>query len=75
MKARYNFTVSHIKTVWIRRTLMIVTFIPLIILNIVFIIIGSSGFVFKHLFEVLVFCVNKTVENTKTLYNSFYEHW
>lgn len=73
--ARYNFTVSHIKTAWIRRTLMLVTFIPLVIMNIVFIIIGSSGFVFKHLFEVLVFCVNKTVENTKTLYNSFKEHW
>ncbi len=64
MTARYNFTVSHIKTAWIRRTLMLVTFIPLVILNIVFIIIGMFASGFKHLFT-----------NTKTLYNSFKEHW
>lgn len=62
--AKYNFTVSHIKTAWLRRLLMLVTFIPLVILNIVFIIFGMVISGFKHL-----------VENTKNLYNSFNEHW
>lgn len=62
--AKYNFTVSHIKTAWLRRLLMLVAFIPLVILNIVMIIFGVVISGFKHF-----------VQNTKTLCDSFKEHW
>lgn len=62
--ARYNFTVSQIKNSCIRRMLMLVAFIPLVMLNIIFIIIGMCISGIKHF-----------VDHTKVLLASFKEHW
>lgn len=62
--ARYNFTVSHIRNSWIRRSFMLITFIPLVAMNILFISVGMTFNGLKHLFQ-----------NMNILIKSFKQHW